>query len=119
MFRKTFVCLCRQTISRTYAIFNTVHAMSDINTIYQFQDIRRIFTRVRAWTNGRTDRQTECINTFQLCWKVLLRNKSKFKGYIYIFIIHNLGKFQINKCKLNLSIIHTSFCFIFFFTDTE
>ena len=50
MYRKTFVCLCRQTISRIYTIFNTVHAMSGINNIYQFQDIWRIFTRVRVRT---------------------------------------------------------------------
>ena len=48
MYRKTFVCLCRQTISRTYTIFYTVHAMSDINNMYQFQDIWRIFTRVKS-----------------------------------------------------------------------
>ena len=24
-------------------------------------------------TDGRTDRQTECMNTFQLCWKMLKR----------------------------------------------
>ena len=57
-----------------YINFNTVHAMSDINNIYQFQDISRIFARVRE----RTDRQTECINTFQLCWKVLKTEITKY-----------------------------------------
>ena len=60
-----------------YTIFNTVHNMSDINNIHQFQDIWRIFKRVWA----RTDRQTECINTFQLCWKVL---KTEKKGWIFL-----------------------------------
>ena len=34
-----FVCLGRQTICRKYTIFNTVHAMPDMNNIYKFQDI--------------------------------------------------------------------------------
>ena len=41
--------------------------------------------RVRAWTDRQTDRQTECINTFQLCWKVLKR------GYV---IFHEKGCFK-------------------------
>ena len=72
-----FVCLCRRTVNPTYTIFNKVHAISDMSYIFKFQDIRRIFTRVRArtdrQTDRRTDRQTECINTFQRCWKVLKR----------------------------------------------
>ena len=49
-----------------YTIFNMVQVILDKNSIYKFQDIWRIFTRV--YTNG----QTECINTFHLlckCWK--------------------------------------------------
>ena len=38
-----------------YTIFNMVHVMSCMNNAYQFQDIWRIFTRVKACT----DRQTE------------------------------------------------------------
>ena len=45
--------------------------MPDMNSIYKFQDIWRIFTRVKA----RTERQIEPIKTFQLCWKVLKRKK--------------------------------------------
>ena len=45
--------------------------MSDMNKICQYQVIWRIFTRVRACIYEQTGRQTECINTFQLCWEVL------------------------------------------------
>ena len=83
MYQKTFVCLCRQTISRIYTIFNTVHAMSDINNIYQFEDIWRIFTRVRVRT------------TFFVCLKLLppgrrvKKKKTRFK-----FISHCLVVFH-------------------------
>ena len=59
MHRKAFVCLCRQTISRICTLFNTVHSMSNINNMYQFQDIWRIFTRGRARTDRRTERRTD------------------------------------------------------------
>ena len=74
MYRKTFVRLCRQTNSRIHTICTTVYAMSDMNNIYQFQDISRIFTRVTARTERQTDRQIECINTFQHFWKVLMHS---------------------------------------------
>ena len=64
--QKTFVCLCRQTTSRIYH-FQYDSCYVDMNNIHQFQDIWWTFKRVRV----RTDRQMECINTFQLCWKVL------------------------------------------------
>ena len=50
---------CRRTVSPMHAIFNTVHAMLQINNIFQFQDIRRIFTGVRSCTDGQIDRQTD------------------------------------------------------------
>ena len=31
MYRKKFVCLCKQTISRIHTIFNTIYAMSEMN----------------------------------------------------------------------------------------
>ena len=81
MYQKTSVCLCRRTVNPTYTIFNTVHAVSDMSNIFKFQDIWRIFTRVRACTDGQTDgqtdRQTECINTFQLYWKMLKKKERK------------------------------------------
>ena len=49
---KTFVCLCRRTNSRMHSIFNTVRTMSDMNNIYEFQDIGRIVMKVRACTDG-------------------------------------------------------------------
>ena len=54
MYRKTFVCICRRTISLMHAIFNTVHAMSDMDNLYKFQDILRMFMWVRAWKDSRT-----------------------------------------------------------------
>ena len=81
MYRKTFVCLCRQTISRIYTIFNTVHAMSDKNNIYQFQDITKIFTRVRAWTDGQTDKQTECIKHFSTLLESVNKNRKNWKKF--------------------------------------
>ena len=44
-------------MSPFYTIFNTVHAISDMNKVYKFQDIRRTFTRVKDYTDGRTGRQ--------------------------------------------------------------
>ena len=41
-----------------YTVFGTAHVISDINDIYQFQDIRRIFPRVRACSDGEAARQT-------------------------------------------------------------
>ena len=72
MYRKAFACLSRRTLSSIHTIFTTVHSISDMNNICKFHDISRIFKRFRAWTDGRSDRKTECINTFQLFWKVLI-----------------------------------------------
>ena len=66
MYRKSFVYLCRRTFCPMYTIFNTIHAIADVSNIYKLQDIWRLFTRVRT----HSDRQTESINTFQLCWKM-------------------------------------------------
>ena len=88
MYQKTFVCLCRQTISRI-----TVHAMSDMNSIYQFQDIWRIFTRVIECGQRQThrQRQTECINTFKLCWKVL-----KSEAWVWLARVRYFLKQSLN-----------------------
>ena len=65
MYRKTFVCLCLQTLSPMHIIFNTVHSISDMNSMYKFkafeEDLREL---ERAVTDRQTDSQTECINTF-------------------------------------------------------
>ena len=63
------LCLCKRTLSPTHNIFNAVHSISDANNMYK--DILRIFKTVKACTDGRTDRQIEYINIFQLHWKVL------------------------------------------------
>ena len=39
MHQKTFVCLCRRTVSLIHTIFNTVQAISDKNNVYLFKDI--------------------------------------------------------------------------------
>ena len=53
---ETFMLLCRPTISNMYAIFNTVHSITYMNHICEFQAIRRIFTRFRAGTDRETDK---------------------------------------------------------------
>ena len=40
-----------------------VHAISDMNNTYQFQEIWRIFTRVRAWTDRPTKRMNKHFST--------------------------------------------------------
>ena len=75
MFRHSFVCPCTRTVYLTYTVFNEMHGISDLNNTYKFHDIPRIFTENRAlegWhTDKQSDRQNECINTFQLHWKVI------------------------------------------------
>ena len=69
MYRKTFLCFCRQTICHIYTTFNMVHTITDRNNMYKFQDIWRTFTIVKACSDGQTDTQTdreiECINTLK------------------------------------------------------
>ena len=52
---KIFVCLCRQTISPIFTFSNTVHAISDTNNIYKFQDVWKTFRRVKMCTDKWTD----------------------------------------------------------------
>ena len=74
MYQKFFVSLCRQTISHIYTIFKMIHAMSDMNKYINFKTFEEYLRELeRRQTDGQTDRQTECINTFQLCWKVLIK----------------------------------------------
>ena len=69
--QKTFMYLCRQTLNPIHTIFSTVNSISDMNNICKFHEVWRIFTRIKVYTDGQPDRQIECINNFQLCWKVL------------------------------------------------
>ena len=69
MYRKIFVCLCRRRIC---TIFNTVHAMSGITYI----NFKTFEEYLRELERAETDRQTERINTFQICWKVLKSGRS-------------------------------------------
>ena len=59
MYWKAFVCLCRRILNSMHTIFNTVHSVSDMNSTYKFQDISRIFTKVRACTDGQTNSKTD------------------------------------------------------------
>ena len=65
MYLKT-LCASKRTLSSMHINFNAVKCISHMNSMYKFKDIRRIFTIVRACTDGRTQRQTdkqiECIN---------------------------------------------------------
>ena len=90
MYRKTFVCLCRQTICRIHTIFNTVHAMSDMNNIYQFHDIWRIFTRVRARTDRQTNRMHKHFSTLLESVKKGTHKtiKTNHKQYSHIIKFH-------------------------------
>ena len=97
---KNFVCLYRQTIRRIYTIFNMVHAMLDMNNIYQFQDIWRIFTRVRARTDRWTDGQT---NWMHKLFSSLLENVKK----------------NVNSFGLNVAIKKITFSPLKFTSKTE
>ena len=85
MFRKCFVCLYSRNNSTIQTIFNKLHALLDITTYMDFKTFEKYLRELeRAQTDRQTDRQTECIKTFQLHWKVLkisytLRNVT-FKG---------------------------------------
>ena len=48
--------------------------MSYMNNIYKFQDIRKIFMRVRASADGRTDKQ---INRIHKYFSTLLESVNK------------------------------------------
>ena len=81
MYRKTFVYFCRRTLTPMQAIFTAVHSVSNVNNIYKFHNIWRIFMRLRACIDGRTDKQTESINSFQLYRKTLVILKKKKKKH--------------------------------------
>ena len=87
MYQKNFVCLCKWTVSPIYTIFDAAHAVANMINIFKFQGIWRIFMRVRACTDGQTGSQTECINTFQLCWKDLCKYLRPFTTFVHIFFL--------------------------------
>ena len=96
MYRKNFVCLCRQTISRMFNVFNEVHAMSDMNNIYQFQDIWKIFTRVRARSDRQTNRMHKHFST--LLESVSKKNNNKTSS---VDIVIDPKNYVCNLCKAN------------------
>lgn len=53
----------------TNSVFNRLAHIQNVNYIYQFRDNQSVFTKIKAQTNGWTDRETNIvINTFQLRW---------------------------------------------------
>ena len=73
MYRNTFGFSCLRIIILTYTTFNSKHVRLDLNNMYEFHGIWRIFTR----TAVRADRQEEYLNIFPLCWKVLKMGEKK------------------------------------------
>ena len=65
MYRNYFVCPCIRTVNSTYAIFNTTHAVSDLNDTHRFHDILIIFTE---------DRARKQINRVHKCISILLES---------------------------------------------
>ena len=85
MHRKTFVCLCRQTIRRICIIFNKVHSMSNMNKIHQFEDKWRIFTRVRARTDRQINRTHNHFSTLlELCLCIIFQRWLKIKCIVQL-----------------------------------
>ena len=72
-------CLSLNTTPESYKyIFIAKYSIVNLNNIYQFQDIRRIFMKTRACAYRWKNRLTEGKNTFQLFWKMLRRGISSF-----------------------------------------
>ena len=61
----SFACFCTRVINFIFTFFNAKHAIDYLNTMYQFEDIRRKFTRTRA---SKTDRKTLYINETSMLW---------------------------------------------------
>ena len=51
------MCTRTQTIGHICTISNAKHSIVDLNSIYQFQDIQRIFTRIKVHTDTEIDKQ--------------------------------------------------------------
>ena len=47
-FRKLLCIFCRQTLCPKHINFSTVYSISDVNSIYKFEDISRMFTKVKV-----------------------------------------------------------------------
>ena len=52
---------CTHSMSLRYGTFSIKQAISDMNDIHQFQDIRRIFIRIGERTDRLLDRQTNAL----------------------------------------------------------
>ena len=68
--KKSVVHLCRWTSNPMYTIFNTKHSIVNLNDIYNI-NFKRFKKYLRGLERTLTDWQTECINSFQFCQKVL------------------------------------------------
>ena len=87
MCENSFVCLCSRTISSIYTIFNTTYSIVNLNNIYQFEDIQRVFTRTRAHAerqaDSQTDRQTSNKSNALKILAVITSNRNE---YVALFV---------------------------------
>ena len=56
MFRDTFVPPCMRTMSSTHTIFSLKPDIIDLNNMYLFQVIHRIFMRIKTPRDRQTDK---------------------------------------------------------------
>ena len=54
-YRKTFVCLCRRTLSPIHTIFNMDHSISSVNRTYINFKTFEEYLREHTETDGQTD----------------------------------------------------------------
>ena len=55
---------------------NRKHSSANLTNVNQFQGNQGTVSRTGVCTNGQTEKETEALNIFQLCWNIL---------YIYIY----------------------------------
>ena len=82
--------------------------ISDMNNIYEFVHIWRIFITVREFTDGRTDRQTECITIFEHCWKILktLKPFHKYISCSFKLNPHNMSEIFCGVLLTKFAFVH-------------
>ena len=57
MYRKNFMRLCNRTLCPIDIIFNTVHYISDINSMYKFKAVEEYLQQLeREQTDGQTNK---------------------------------------------------------------
>lgn len=69
--------LCKRTINAAQLISNAVHTVVNHSNIYEFMAFP---VYLRKLNHEQTDRESEFINNFLECWKVL---KSQLMGILF------------------------------------